>query len=175
MSQHDIQTPERFGGEPLYGSLPLDYRQTVRPFTVTIAGPERYEGSRPTTYVVDECSTEKAWAKALAWHMTADETIDCYVLADESHEGVPDGERGIHWNDLRTEHQRQQDLDDLADQAAELVREYEEDVTGHVDADGQALPGQRGHMDGVVNKYEAHAWPMVRRLAVLDGRAELGQ
>ncbi|WP_019061736.1 hypothetical protein [Streptomyces prunicolor] len=175
MSQHDIQTPERFGGEPVYGNLPLDYRQTVRPFTVTVAGPERYDGTRPTTYVVDECSTEKAWVKALAWHMVADETIDCYVIADESHEGLPDGERGIHWSDLRTEYQRQRDLDDLADQAAELVHEYEEAVTGHVDADGDALPDRHGHVDGVVSKYEADAWPMVRRLAGLNGHAELGQ
>ncbi|MDQ0762034.1 hypothetical protein [Streptomyces canus] len=175
MSQHDIQTPERFGGEPLYGNLPLDYRQTVRPFTVTIAGPERREGSRPTTYVVEECSMEKAWAKALAWHITADETIDCYVLADESHEGLPDGERGIHWSDLRAEYRRQEDLDDLADQAAELVHEYEAAVTGRVDTDGQALPGQRGYVDGVVSKYEADAWPMVRRLSGLNGRTELGQ
>lgn len=37
MSKTDIQTPERFGGEPLYGNFPLDYRQRDRPFTVTIA------------------------------------------------------------------------------------------------------------------------------------------
>ncbi|MFF4179678.1 hypothetical protein [Streptomyces sp. NPDC001750] len=150
MNATDIQTPERFGGEPLYGNLPLDYRQQERPFTVTIA-----DGERPSTYVVDARSTEKAWAKALAWHMEAEESIDCYVLADESFEGLPDGTPGIEWSDLRPEHKRQRDLDDLADQAAELIRQYKEDGAGHV--------------------LEGAAWPMVRQLADLDGRTEEGR
>lgn len=175
MSTKDIETPERFGGEPLYGSFPDDYRHRERPFTVTIAGPERHDGHRPTVYVVNAHSTQTAWAKALAWHMDTEETVNCYVLADDSREGVPGGDSGLHWNDLRTEHQRQRDLDELADQAAELVREYEEAVAGHVDADGEALPDRTGYVDGIVSKYESDAWPMVRKLAVLDGRAEVGE
>lgn len=175
MDQKDIQTPERFGGEPLYGPFPDDYSHRERPFTVIIAGPERHDGHKPTKYVVEACSTQIAWAKALAWHMEAEETVDAYVLAAESHEGIPAGDAGFHWSDLRTEHARQRDLDDLADQAAELVSQYEESVTGHVDADGEPLPGRAGYVDEVVSKYESDAWPMVRRLAVLDGRAEVGQ
>ncbi|MEU0627736.1 hypothetical protein [Streptomyces sp. NPDC005989] len=155
MSMMDIQTPERFGGEPLYGNFPLDYRQRERPFTVTIAGVGRYDSEKPSTYVVDACSTEKAWAKALAWHMLADESIDCYVLDDESFEGLPDGTPGFDWSDLRPEHKRQRDLDDLADQAAELLRQHEADGTGRVGKDA--------------------AWPMVRELAGLDGRTDEGR
>ncbi|MFJ7489714.1 hypothetical protein ACIQZB_00385 [Streptomyces sp. NPDC097727] len=155
MNTTDIQTPERFGGEPLYGNLPLDYRQRERPFTVTIADVGRYDSERPSTYVVDACSTEKAWVKALAWHMEAEESIDCYVLADESFEGLPDGAPGIEWSDLRPERKRQRDLDDLADKAAELVRQYKADGTGRV--------------------HEGAAWPMVRELAGLDGRTGEGR
>ncbi|WP_406178054.1 hypothetical protein [Streptomyces canus] len=176
MSNKDIQTPERFGGEPLYGNLPNDYSQRVRPFTVVVAGAGRYEGERPTAYVVAECSTEKAWAKALAWHMGAEESVDCYVLADESFEGLPtQGRRGFEWHDLRREHKRQEDLDDLADQAAELVLEYAEAVTGHVDDDAEALPDRADYVNEVVRRYGGIAWPMVRRLATLDGRAEVGE
>ncbi|MGW1659107.1 hypothetical protein [Streptomyces atratus] len=155
MSKMDIQTPERFGGEPLYGNFPLDYRQRERPFTVTIADAGRYHSERPSKYVVDACSTEKAWAKALAWHMEAEENIDCYVLDEESFEGLPDGAPGFQWNDLRPEYKRQRDLDDLADQAAELLRQHEEDGTGHM--------------------HEGAAWAMVRELAGLDGRTDEGR
>lgn len=90
--------------------------------------------------------------KALAWHMGAEESIDCYVLDDESFEGLPDGAPGFQWNDLRPELKRQRDLDDLADQAAELLRQCKGDGTGRA--------------------REGAAWAMVRELAGLDGRTE---
>ena len=120
-----IETPERFT-ERLYDRLPDDYRQTERPFTVTIAGPEREDGQAPYTYVVTECSTEKAWAKALAWHMVENEQVDCFVVAAESFEGTPaDKGHSYHWTDLRPEYERQRKLDDLADAAAELLERDE--------------------------------------------------
>ena len=56
--KHTQLTAERYGGGTLYASLASDYSQRERPFTVTVAGPERYDGGRPTTYVLDACSTE---------------------------------------------------------------------------------------------------------------------
>ncbi|TFV33179.1 hypothetical protein E4K10_30330 [Streptomyces sp. T1317-0309] len=91
MARDDLQTPERYGGEPLYGNFPKDYEQTDRPFTVTVAGPERHSGGSPTTYVVEACSTEKAWARTLGWLMETYESPDCLVIEDASYEGLPAG------------------------------------------------------------------------------------
>ncbi|MGJ3558933.1 hypothetical protein ACR6C2_08110 [Streptomyces sp. INA 01156] len=93
MIRKHLETPERYGGEPLYGNLLADYSQRERPFTVTVIGPERHDctgrSGSATRYVLDACSTEKAWAAALAWHIGAEETPDCMVVADESYEGLP--------------------------------------------------------------------------------------
>ncbi|WP_405893772.1 hypothetical protein OG272_15975 [Streptomyces sp. NBC_00104] len=170
METNDIQTPERYGGEPLYGNLPADYSQRERPFTVTVADPGRYSTGRPTRYVVTACSTEKAWALALAWHIVAEETPDCMVLADESHEGLPDGERGIHWNDLRPEHQRQRDLDDLADQATELLEQFDAEIATCVDDNGEIRQDQRTAYERAVAGHRFDGWCLVRQLSTLDGR-----
>ncbi|MDX3069595.1 hypothetical protein PV518_47040 [Streptomyces sp. ND04-05B] len=169
MNEQDIETPQRYGGEPLYGSFPDDYSHSDRTFTVTIAGPERHDGEKPTKYVLEARSTQTAWARALAWHMEAEETVDCFVLADESHKGAPAGDVGFHWNDLRPEHARQQTLDSLAEKAGDLVRDYEAAVDGHVDAEGKPLTGRTGYVEGIVREYEGDAWPMVQELADLEG------
>ncbi|MET9083686.1 hypothetical protein ABZX77_17625 [Streptomyces sp. NPDC004237] len=110
----DIRTPELYGGEPLYDGFPDDYSARDRTFTVTIAGTERYDGEKPHKYVLEARSTQVAWAEALAWHMVAEETPDCYVVAGESFAGVPAGDVGFQWNDLRAEQKRRRNLDGLA-------------------------------------------------------------
>lgn len=167
---HTQLTPERYGGEPLYTGLADDCSQRVRPFTVTVTGPERYDGGRPTTYVVDACSTEKAWAQVLAWHMTAEETPDCFVLEDGSFEGLPGGRPGIDWSDLRPELQRQRALDDLADDATELVRAFDEATRAHMDPDGEVRPEHRAAYERAVAQVRFDGWTMVRALSALDGR-----
>ncbi|MGC0418371.1 DUF6884 domain-containing protein [Embleya sp. AB8] len=86
-------------------ALPNDWSKRRRTFTVTIAGPERHDGQAPFTVVVEDHSTEKAWAQALAWFLVTQETIDGHVIAEKSYEGLPvvGDERSIVWNDLRSE------------------------------------------------------------------------
>ncbi|MFF2940215.1 hypothetical protein ACFVSQ_10270 [Streptomyces niveus] len=163
-------TPERYGGEPLHAGLPRDYSQTERPFTVTVAGPERYDGGRPTTYVLDACSTEKAWARALAWHMAAEETPDCFVVEDGSFEGTPGGRAGVDWSDLRPECQRQRALDGLADYATELVRAFDEATRAHMGPDGEVRQEHRPAYERAVSRVRFDGWTMVRALSALDGR-----
>ncbi|MFC9604584.1 hypothetical protein ACFTTN_14135 [Streptomyces niveus] len=163
-------TPERYGGEPLYAGLARDYSQTERPFTVTVAGPERYDGGSPTTYVLDACSTEKAWAQALAWHMAAEETPDCFVLEDGSFDGMPSGRAGIDWSDLRPEYRRQRALDGLADEATELVRAFDEATRAHMDPDGEVRQEHRPEYEQAVSQVRFDGWAMVRALSALDGR-----
>ncbi|MGW1989618.1 DUF6884 domain-containing protein [Embleya sp. NPDC001921] len=89
---------------PLY-TLRNDWTERTRVFTVVIAGPERHDGEAPFRVVVEDHSTNRAWAQAMAWFMVNQETIDAYVIAGESHEGLPvsNGRRGIAFFDLRAE------------------------------------------------------------------------
>ncbi|MGY5035129.1 hypothetical protein ACWC9U_30650 [Streptomyces sp. 900116325] len=91
-----------FTGAPMY-ELPLDYRQTVRAFTVAVAGPGRHIGELPHLFVVESYSTESAWAKVLAPPKV-----------------------GPYWHELRPEYARQEALDDLADQVTEMVVGFNE-------------------------------------------------
>lgn len=171
MARKELETPERYGGEPLYGNLPDDYSQTQRPFTVTIIGPERHDSSGyATRYVVDAYSTEKAWAKALAWHIAIEETPDCMVVADESHEGVPQGRAGLHYSDLRPEHKRQHDIDDLAEQATELVERFDRATAAFIDGQGEIRPEYQAEYQQAVSSHQADGWGLVRTLSALDGR-----
>lgn len=163
-------TPERYGGEPLYAGLAHNYSQRERPFTITVAGPERYDGGPPTIYVVDACSTESAWSKALAWHMTAEETPDCLVLEDGSFEGIPAGAAGFHWSDLRSAHRRQRSLDDLADDATELVHAFDEAARAHMGPDGEVQAEDLPAYERAVAQLRFDGWAIVRALSALDGR-----
>ncbi|MEU6351119.1 hypothetical protein ABZ896_17565 [Streptomyces sp. NPDC047072] len=97
-------TPERFDA-PLYELPPEERPEGLRDFTVTVAGPERYDGEKPYTYVVRDHTTEGAWIQALTWHMRTNETLDAHVVASESHAGLPPSDAGYFWNDLRPEEQ----------------------------------------------------------------------
>ncbi|MER7740000.1 hypothetical protein ABTX34_17070 [Streptomyces sp. NPDC096538] len=166
-----LETPERYGGEPLYGNLPADYRQDERPFTVAVRGPERHGHTGPSggaaRYVLDACSTEKAWAAALAWHMAAEETPDCYVVADESHEGLPEGRTFI---DLRPAFERRRGLDDLADEATELTERAHTETGRYLDGNGEILAGKLAAHEGAVADHRFDGWMLVCRLSALDGR-----
>jgi hypothetical protein len=169
-----LETPERYGGEPLYGNLPADYRQNDRPFTVTVIGPERHDctghSGGPTRYVLDACSTEKAWAAALAFHIASEETPDCMVVADESYEGLPRGDHKLGHIDLRPEHERRRRLNDLADEAAELVDRFHAESAQYVDGDGEVRPGKQRALETAVSTARFDGWVLVIRLASLDGR-----
>jgi hypothetical protein len=157
-----------FTDEPMY-RLPYDYRQMPRPFTVTIAGPERHDGESPKTFVVEGYSTEKAWAKALAWYMLDCETVDAHVIAAESFEGIPAAGSGF-WTDLRPEHARREALDDLADQATEAVSRFHAE-TGHLlDAAGDVASERKGEYEKAFDHASCSAWPLVLELADNDGR-----
>ncbi|MFE6551701.1 hypothetical protein ACFVHS_25325 [Streptomyces sp. NPDC057746] len=170
MFRDDVWTPERYGGEPLYGNLPNDYEQTARPFTVTVAGPERHGGGSPTRYVVEAFSAEKAWARALAWVMENGQSPDCLVIEDASHEGLPGGRSGIDFDDLRPEYARQRNLDDLADTATELVDQFDKATRAHVDDLGDIRPESREEYDKAVAAFRFDGWALVRQLSALDGR-----
>lgn len=153
---------------PLY-DLPYDYNQRERPFTVTVAGPERHDGEKPYTYVVAEYSTERAWSKALGWFMVEQETVDAHVVAGLSFEGTPERGCGYFWTDLRPEFARQAALDDLADQAAEAVAEFHASTEGMV-RDGDVTTDQQAAYDTKLGDAAYSAWPLVLEMAANDGR-----
>jgi hypothetical protein len=65
-------------------------------YTVTISGKEREDGEEPYTYVVSACSLDEAVERALMGHGHA------FGLELESVvPGVPAGDCGYEWNDLR--------------------------------------------------------------------------
>ncbi|MGY3199762.1 hypothetical protein [Streptomyces sp. TE5632] len=174
MIRKHLETPERYGGEPLYGNLPADYSQRERPFTVTVIGPERHDctgrSGSATRYVLDACSTEKAWAAALAWHIAAEETPDCMVVADESYEGMPRGRHELSCTDLGPEHNRRRGLDDLADEATELVKRFDDETAAYMDDNGETRPEKRPAYETAVSNRRFEGWGLVRRLSALDGR-----
>ncbi|MET8609768.1 hypothetical protein [Streptomyces misionensis] len=174
MPRKYLETPERYGGEPLYGNLPDDYRQNERPFTVTVIGPERHDctgrSGGPIRYVLDACSTEKAWAAALSFHMAAEETPDCMVVADESYEGLPQGEHRRGHIDLRPEHERRRQLNDLADDATELVKRFDAETVRYVGDNGEIRPENQRAYEAAVSNHRFDGWGLVRRLSALDGR-----
>ncbi|MFE0765398.1 DUF6884 domain-containing protein [Streptomyces smyrnaeus] len=153
---------------PLY-HVPDDYSQRERPFTVTVAGTERHDGEKPYTYVVSECSTEKAWAKVLAWFMVDQETVDAHVVAGESFEGEPEPGCGYFWTDLRPEFTRREALNDLADQATEAVDAFHS-ATASMVRDGDVLADQQSAYDTQLGDAAYAAWPLVLELAANDGR-----
>lgn len=72
---------------------------TLMPYTVTIAGPERYDYEKPYTYVVNARNAFDAAVKAGA-HMSADvETKDVQFV--DIVPGVPPENCGYRWNDRR--------------------------------------------------------------------------
>ncbi|MEU8870476.1 DUF6884 domain-containing protein [Streptomyces javensis] len=153
---------------PLY-DVPDDYSERKRTFTVTVAGDERHQGEKPYAYVVSERSTEKAWAKVLAWFMVDQETVDAHVVASESFEGEPEAGCGYFWTDLRSELARQEALDDLADQATEAVDAFHS-ATASMVRDGDVIADQQTAYDTKLGDAAYAAWPLVLELAANDGR-----
>ncbi|MFD6941333.1 DUF6884 domain-containing protein [Streptomyces goshikiensis] len=150
------------GTGPLYGDLGYDYRQTARPFTVAISGPGRHQDELPQSYVVEAHNTEQAWARAMSWYLADAETVDAFVVADESFEGLPGEESTVFWIDLRPELARREALSDLADQAAELIASFRKGAKG---LDVESTEYRESFTAA------AHAaWPLLREVAAHDGR-----
>lgn len=116
-------TPEPFES-PLYELPQEEWSEEPRDYTVTVAGPERYDGEQPFTYVVRDHTTEQAWIQAVTWHMRENQTLDAHVIAAESHAGLPPTDAGYHWNDLRPEVQHAE-LIKVVEQARDLIGPYE--------------------------------------------------
>lgn len=71
----------------------------LTPYTVTIAGLERYDFEKPWTYVVNAESEHDAVAKAAARLAIDTGWNDLKFI--EIIPGVPPASCGYHWNDLR--------------------------------------------------------------------------
>jgi hypothetical protein len=71
----------------------------LKPYTVTIAGPERHDFEKPWTYVVNAESEYDAIVKVAAVMGQDLETTDFKFV--EIIPGVPPASCGYHWNDLR--------------------------------------------------------------------------
>jgi hypothetical protein len=131
----DFLTPERFHA-PLYDVPDDETHFELRDFTVTVAGPERWDGERPFTYVVRAHSTAQAWAQALAWHVQTNETLDAYVVAAMSHGGPPPSSAGYRWNDLRGI----ADFPAVVERAREMAEQFDLAVTRFRPPDGDFDP-----------------------------------
>ncbi|MEU7863470.1 hypothetical protein [Nonomuraea sp. NPDC049141] len=77
----------------------------MKTYTVTIAGPERFDGEKPHTWVVNAADIYEAAGKALREHCEAQEQSieDIKIIGAESFEGVPAPDCGYNWNDMRKE------------------------------------------------------------------------
>lgn len=147
--------------------VPRDERHTARPFTVVVNGPDRHHGYLPHWFVIEEYSSERAWAKVLAWYMVENETVDAYVIASRCFQGASGKD---FYTDLRPEYARQAALDDLADQAAEMVEQFHKETRDLVREDGQTRPGQEGTYETALGDVAFSAWPLVLEIAANDGR-----
>lgn len=78
----------------------MPHEPVLKPYTVTIAGPERHDGEKPWTYVVNAESEYDAITKVAA-------VMGCERRADLQFvsiiPGVPPENCGYYWNDLRKE------------------------------------------------------------------------
>ncbi|MFC4463986.1 hypothetical protein ACFPH6_05310 [Streptomyces xiangluensis] len=157
-------TPERFDA-PLYELPQEQWSEKPRDFTVTVVGPERYDGEQPYTYVVRDHTTEGAWIQALTWHMRENETLDAYVVASESHAGLPPADAGYHWNDLRSEAQHAA-LNKSIEQARDLITRYEAAIARFRTENGEDIdPQQYGAYDETRADYGEEAIDLVSSLA----------
>ncbi|WP_433435101.1 hypothetical protein [Nonomuraea sp. CA-141351] len=79
-------------------------QQVIKIFTVTIAGPERFDGEAPYTWVVEAPDVTSAMNKAVAYHALSQDEQVCDLEIDPLHtfEGLPPENCGYHWNDLRS-------------------------------------------------------------------------
>lgn len=75
----------------------------MTPFTVTIAGDERFDGEAPYTWVVEASDVMSAMNKAMVYHALSQEQRLCDLEIDPLHtfEGLPPEKCGYYWNDLR--------------------------------------------------------------------------
>jgi hypothetical protein len=123
-------------------------------YTVTVAGPERYDGAGPYTYVVRDHTTEGARCQALAWHLLHEECLDVHVVTSESPIGLPPADPGYAWIDLRPEALLVQ-LQTQVAQAEERRARIEED-TGAVGGAHEAADIAARRIDLVVDRDPDH-------------------
>lgn len=160
-------TPERFDAR-LYDipqEYPGDWTEAPKPFTVTVAGPERHDGEKPYTYVLDALYTEEAWVKALAWHMVENIALDAYVVASQSHEGLPPEDAGYQWNDLRPNQARSATITTVTAGAKDLTSRYDAAVKPYMTEDGDVDPDSYRAYDETRADYGEEALELVYTLA----------
>lgn len=165
MTAFTTLTPERFD-TPLYELPQEEWSEEPRDYTVTVAGPERYDGEQPYTYVVRDHSTEQAWIQALTWHMRENETLDAHVVAAESHAGLPPDDAGYHWNDLRPEAEHAE-LIKAVEQARDLIDRYQAAIARFRTEDGDDIdPEWYGRYDETRADFAEDALDLVGSLAI---------
>jgi hypothetical protein len=150
-----------FGSHPLYEGLHYEDPTEKRDWTVTIAGSERHDGESPYTYVVSAESQQQAWAKALSTHIRREESVDCFIVPKESHEGVPAEDCGYHWNDLRLQDPFWKGVQEIVD----LIKAYDEADKPNRGEDGYVLDAKQTDHDYLVGSYEMDAFPLAEDVA----------
>jgi hypothetical protein len=160
-----VLTPERFA-EELY-NLPYEDSADLRDFTVTVAGPERWNGEAPYTYVVRGPYKTLAWSEALAWHLLNEEVLDAYVVASLSHDGPPPPDAGYVWNDLRPQQEEFVTRSQLLGQARHLSEEFTAAAARYRGGDGEVNPRDYARFDELRATYGEEALELVHALAAL--------
>jgi hypothetical protein len=156
----DFLTPERFHA-PLYDVPDDETPFELRDFTVTVAGPERWNGERPFTYVVRAYSTALAWAQALTWHLRTNEALDAYVVAAMSHDGPPPSYAGYRWNDLRGI----ADLPSVVERARELADRFDLAMTRFRPPDGDFDPKKYARYNQIRTTFGEAALELIQHIA----------
>ncbi|MFF7750403.1 hypothetical protein ACFZCP_14270 [Streptomyces sp. NPDC007971] len=154
-----------FDSHPLYEGLHYEDPSEKRDWTVTIAGSERHDGEAPYTYVVSAETKQQAWATALSTHIRREESVDCFIVPEKSHEGVPAENCGYHWNDLRLQSSFWAKLQEIVD----LIKKFDEEDKPYRDEDGYLIDEKQEDHDDLVGNYEMDAFPMVEDLAHYAG------
>lgn len=166
----DVLTPERFQ-EALYRLPDEECGTQLRDFTVTVAGPERWDSEAPYTYVVRADTAQRAWVRALAWHLLHEEVLDAYVVASESRQGVPSRDIEWAWNDVRPAQEQAATRELLLSHARELSARFAADTERYRGSDGDVDPKDYAKFDELRATYGKDALDLVQALAALGSDA----
>jgi hypothetical protein len=150
-----------FGDRPMYRDVDVETGKE-RDFTVTIAGSERHDGEAPYTYVVSAESQQQAWATALSTHIRREESVDCFIVPEQSFNGLPADDCGYHWNDLRGQDRFWSTVKALV----EKIAKFDEEAKPYLNEDGDVIDEHQESHDHLIGDTEMDVFPLVQDLAV---------